>query len=271
MHGTFDVEEIPRHRVIRRHSDWTLKEHEVVVSYWPDIAAIQSALPHRSRAAIQNFAGKCNLRRPLHIWTQPEDQLLRRRVRENVPRQAIAKEMRLTLNQVANRMAYTGIRYGRRPANDDEPELGWPEQVNQVQRVEQDPSTFLCPDGEPDLGFAGHGTGWREGEGADDREGDHDDREPEVDGSDLELSGESPAPIPGGGSASQFGDGWRADPNYVPPVKKPARREAAARQPAGDAERVYIWNASGVGNLPPEAMEGFVPEIRAHRLGGAPC
>lgn len=158
-----------------------------------------------------------------------------------------------------------------RAANDDEPELGWPEQVNQVQRVEQDPSTFLCPDGEPDLGFAGHGTGWREGEGADDREGDHDDREPEVDGSDLELSGESPAPIPGGGSASQFGDGWRADPNYVPPVKKPARREAAARQPAGDAERVYIWNASGVGNLPPEAMEGFVPEIRAHRLGGAPC
>lgn len=115
MHGTFDVEEIPRHRVIRRHSDWTLKEHEVVVSYWPDIAAIQSALPHRSRAAIQNFAGKCNLRRPLHIWTQPEDQLLRRRVRENVPRQAIAKEMGLTLNQVANRMAYTGIRYGRRP------------------------------------------------------------------------------------------------------------------------------------------------------------
>lgn len=122
MHGTFQHEEARGRRIVRRHSDWTLKEHEVVVSHWPDIETIKRALPHRTRTAIQNFAGRCNLRRPLHIWTQPEDQLLRRRVRESVPRQAIAKEMGLTLNQIANRMAYTNTRYGiRRPGETGDP------------------------------------------------------------------------------------------------------------------------------------------------------
>lgn len=115
MHATMDHAAVRQHKVVRRHSDWTLKEHEVVVSHWPDINTIRSALPHRTRKAIENFAGRCNLRRPLHIWTQVEDQLLRQRVKENVPRKAIADELKLTLNQVANRMAYTGMRYSRRP------------------------------------------------------------------------------------------------------------------------------------------------------------
>lgn len=80
---------------------------------------------------------------------------------------------------------------------------------------------------------------------------------------------ESLAPIPGGGSVSQHEDGWRTDPNHVPPVTKPRRkgaelctlRETARRLPSGDVVRSYGWNAAGVGNLPPEAFEGMIPEI----------
>lgn len=103
------------HRVVRRQNDWTLKEHEVVVTHWPDVAAIEKRLPHRSRIAIQSFAGKCNLRREIHFWTGSEDALLRKRVREGVPRKLIAAELHMDVDQVQNRMQYVGIRYGKRP------------------------------------------------------------------------------------------------------------------------------------------------------------
>ncbi len=101
-------------RLVKRNSDWTLKEHEVVIDHWPDVTAIEARLPHRTRAAIMNFAGKCNLRKPLHIWTAAEDRLLKQRVREGVPRKAIAAELGLSVERVANRMGYAKIRYGRR-------------------------------------------------------------------------------------------------------------------------------------------------------------
>jgi phosphohistidine phosphatase SixA len=41
----------PLRRVIRRSTNWTLKEHEVVVSHWPDVDAIAKQLPHRTRRA----------------------------------------------------------------------------------------------------------------------------------------------------------------------------------------------------------------------------
>ncbi len=58
---------------------------------------IKKRLPHRSQHAIASFASKCNLRKQIHFWTTTEDALLRKRVRENVPREQIAKELGLTL------------------------------------------------------------------------------------------------------------------------------------------------------------------------------
>ena len=115
MHGSFEPTDDQRHRVIRRHNDWTLKEHEVVVSHWPDIDEITKRLPHRTRAAICNFAGRCNLRKQIHLWTDEEHSLLRRRVREGVPQREIAKELGLNKLQITNRIAYTGLSYPRRP------------------------------------------------------------------------------------------------------------------------------------------------------------
>lgn len=103
------------HRVVRRHNDWTLKEHAVLMDHWPDVDKLVKLLPHRSRKAIENFAGKCNLRRKIHFWTAREDRLLRQRVREGVPRKQTASELGLKVDQVANRLQYTGLRYARRP------------------------------------------------------------------------------------------------------------------------------------------------------------
>jgi antitoxin component of RelBE/YafQ-DinJ toxin-antitoxin module len=115
MHGTMLNAEDRARPVRRCKHDWTLKEHEVVVDHWPDIDTIGRLLPHRTRSAIQSFAGKCNLRREQHYWTTTENAQLKRLVKAKVPRKQIAKEMGLTLNQVVNRMAYTNIRYERCP------------------------------------------------------------------------------------------------------------------------------------------------------------
>lgn len=100
--------------VIRRLHDWTLKEHEVVVSHWPDIKAIRTLLPHRTENAIRSFAGKCNLRRQIHFWTTAEDRVLRQAVAKHVPIKQIMKDLGLTKNQITNRMRYTGLTYPRR-------------------------------------------------------------------------------------------------------------------------------------------------------------
>lgn len=102
-------------RIRKAKNDWTLKEHEVLVTYWPDVSLIRRALPHRSEAAIRNFAGKCNLRKQIHHWTPEQDQLLRKLIKEGVTRKQIGKELGLTFFQVGNRMRYTGLSYGRRP------------------------------------------------------------------------------------------------------------------------------------------------------------
>jgi len=95
--------------------EWTLREHRVVVDHWPDKKAIHRILPHRTTTAIQSFASKCNLPKPIHSWTTVEDALLKRRVREGVSRKLIAAELGLTTLQVQNRMKYAGIRYEPRP------------------------------------------------------------------------------------------------------------------------------------------------------------
>lgn len=115
MLSTIDAAPTRVHRVVRRHNDWTLKEHEVVINHWPDVDAIHRLIPHRTRIAIQSFASKCNLTKEIHSWTGTQDSLLRKRVREGVPRRAIATELGMTLNQVANRMQYVGLHYGKKP------------------------------------------------------------------------------------------------------------------------------------------------------------
>lgn len=115
MHGMIGQAATRVPRVHRRIADWTLKEHEVVVSHWPDVDEIGRRLPHRTRKAIQAFAGKCNLRKPIHFWTDEQNSLLRRRVREGVPAKEIAREIGLTKLQVTNRMRYIGLTYPRRP------------------------------------------------------------------------------------------------------------------------------------------------------------
>lgn len=73
-----------------------------------------------------------------------------------------------------------GSQGGLNAGPEAEPELGWTEEIDQTRNNEQDPNAWLCQDGEPDLGFVGHGTGHRPGETTDDREGNLDDREGDV-------------------------------------------------------------------------------------------
>jgi hypothetical protein len=114
MHSSPQTE-VPLRRVIRRSNEWTLREHEVVISYWPDVRTIRKLLPHRTQMAIKWFAGKCNLRRPQQIWTADEDTKLKRLVRAQAPKKQIAAELGRTLNQISHRMQYTHLRYDRRP------------------------------------------------------------------------------------------------------------------------------------------------------------
>lgn len=63
----------------------------------------------------------------------------------------------------------------RADERDFEPELGSTEEIDQVRRL-QITTSWLVEDGEPDLGFVGHGTGWR-GEETDDREEENEHRD----------------------------------------------------------------------------------------------
>jgi hypothetical protein len=98
----------------RRGSDWTLKEHEVVVTHWPDVRTIKRLLPHRTQRAIEGFAGRCNLRKPNHIWTEEQTAHLRKRVREFASVAEIAQELRMNPEQVQNRKQYLRLPSPRR-------------------------------------------------------------------------------------------------------------------------------------------------------------
>ncbi len=115
MHETIGHSAGRVHRVIRRHNDWTLKEHEVLISHWPDVNTIRRRIPHRSTRAIRAFAGKCNLTNPRHIWTAAQDAKLRKLAAEGNRPKEIAEILGLTLGQVTGRMRYARIRVARRP------------------------------------------------------------------------------------------------------------------------------------------------------------
>ena len=103
------------HRVHRRRDDCTLKEHEVVVSHWPDVEAIRKRLPHRSKKTVQKFAGKCNLTTPRHTWTAAEDAKLRKVAAQGMTRREIASELGMSHNSVFGRLSYTRTPIARKP------------------------------------------------------------------------------------------------------------------------------------------------------------
>lgn len=57
---------------------WTDEEREIVRNLAPDYDAILKQLPHRTRNAVRNQAGKMGLRRAIHIWTAAEISRLRK-------------------------------------------------------------------------------------------------------------------------------------------------------------------------------------------------
>ncbi len=114
MHGVITTPS-PDKPIVRRINDWSLREHEVVVSHWPNLLEIRRLLPHRTVNAINSFAGKCNLRKELHVWTTTETALLKRRVREGRTRAEVAAELGMTTLQVQNRCQYLKLSHERRP------------------------------------------------------------------------------------------------------------------------------------------------------------
>ncbi|MEW9838716.1 hypothetical protein [Mesorhizobium marinum] len=113
MHGTI----VPpvASRIVRKHNDWTLKEHEVVMSHWPEVDAIKQRLPHRTVGAIWAFAAKCNLKTSRHVWTAPADAKMRKLAADGCSRVEIAKALGLTAKQVGRRAEYTRTAIRRRP------------------------------------------------------------------------------------------------------------------------------------------------------------
>ena len=115
MHGTLDAENTSFKPIRRHKNEWTLREHEVVVCHWPDIEKIMKLLPHRTRCAIVTFATRCNLRKPIHHCTAAQHAVLRARINQHIPKEQIASELGLTVQQITSRMQYTGLRYPRKP------------------------------------------------------------------------------------------------------------------------------------------------------------
>lgn len=133
--------------------------------------------------------------------------------------------------------------------DDREPELGWTEEIDQERRLDTAAGYGFDGD-EPDLGWAeSHGRGIIGDQNClDDRE-DDDEREKNGDEADYD-GGEVDAPIftPGGGSVSQYEDGWRPAPGSgVAPAME------ALRLRNGDVARKFA------ASRPPDA----IPELKA--------
>lgn len=163
---------------------------------------------------------------------------------------------------------------------DYEADLGTTEEVDQVRRLEIAEGGDV-QDGEPSLGWAkSHGKGIvGEQNCTDDREDDI-EREKNGDEEDDDAGQyDNDLPQVGGGSVSQYEDGWRPAPGSA---VAPVMMEKAQRLPNGDIAREIVdqrdavrtarlamrieqrrrgWNSVGIGNLPQEAFEGMVPEI----------
>jgi len=166
---------------------------------------------------------------------------------------------------------------------DREPDFGWTNHIDQTlaNRIEEGVNPAWAVDGgEPDLGFVGHGTGWRKGEDVQDREAcqlgdderEHDHAEHGIADADAMHSEDCCfAGWSGDGSGHRIGEqlleqAHRPDNGDI--VREIVDQRDAVRT-AKLAMRIEQrrrgWNSLGVGNLPPEAFEGMIPEISLHR------
>ena len=116
MHGTIG-NDIRRRKTPRRNDSWTFREVEIMREHWPDIEKIQALLKWRTVNAIRDMARRCGLIPPKvqHIWTAAQHSTLRRLAGKRTPRKDIAKQLGLTVQQVANRLNYSKIGIGKRP------------------------------------------------------------------------------------------------------------------------------------------------------------
>ncbi|WP_137113329.1 hypothetical protein [Mesorhizobium sp. GR13] len=171
------------------------------------------------------------------------------------------------------------------PGSDEERELGWQDEGSQASLQGS------LYDGEPDLGFCGHGTGWREGETTDDREQENEHRDdsdyehtlgwPETYGQGLRVGIDiSPSDYEAdlqdgdyhGGSAQFDGSGEHIAKKQIKEHKR--RKRSAGRKGEilfrrEDADSTpsprYMWNDEWIRNLPPEATETLIPHITMHK------
>lgn len=169
--------------------------------------------------------------------------------------------------------------------SDDERELGW---ENDGSQASLHSSMY---DGEPDLGFCGHGSGWREGETTDDRQRDAgDEREPDADfeyslgwstqGSQWQLGmGSAPASVDChyDGELTTGGDG---SGKHI--AKKQLKEQARKKKSAGRRGKIlfqrdtadtiptprYQWNDQWTTGLPPEAHDVLIPNVSMYRTPG---
>ncbi|HTV68132.1 MAG TPA: hypothetical protein VMF90_06300, partial [Rhizobiaceae bacterium] len=175
-------------------------------------------------------------------------------------------------------------------ASEEDEGLGWTEHINQSIAMKVEDIPFLDPEGEPELGWTGHGRGCTKDEPRDDREGD-DERDNNLAGVGTDLEADEayydgPGTIGGGhdGFFPTHAHGMTPRPQVSRPsfgCREQARKlpdgsvirtvlfdedAPVVRRPAHDDDEgdvpLYFWNASGRGSLPPEAFEdGMLPEI----------
>jgi len=145
-----------------------------------------------------------------------------------------------------------------------EPSLGLTEEINQVRRTETDPKQWYVEDGEPELGWTGHGMGCTKDEPGDDREGDD---ECEPNGDELDHNGDEgdtsfTEDEPYGSMGAPDGSGHK--------IAKQLLRENARRLSSGDIVREISPPAKGAatrivfgkGNVvDPDWMVDAIPQI----------
>ncbi|RWH32210.1 hypothetical protein [Mesorhizobium sp.] len=134
--------------------------------------------------------------------------------------------------------------------SDDEHSLGWTEEGSQTGNLGGYGSEG---DLEPDLGFVGHGTGWRKGEdaldwGEHDDEREHDEREPNGD--------ETDGPFDGDGSGRAIAEKMLRE--------KAKRRPSDIMRKAATASGLKAPKAEPVLPLPVPLLDPDAMDLRAH-------
>uniref|UniRef100_A0A6H1ZGK2 Uncharacterized protein n=1 Tax=viral metagenome TaxID=1070528 RepID=A0A6H1ZGK2_9ZZZZ len=113
MHGSFRGYRV---RAISPRDAWSQAELELLKTHWPNVKMLCRLLPRRTVRAMQAKANRCGLTPEWtrHMWTAREHSDLRRMVAMGCTRRQIAMHLGLSVQQVAARMQYTGIKMPKR-------------------------------------------------------------------------------------------------------------------------------------------------------------